>query len=393
MGKVAKAVASLRAGVSPVSDGKAPDPDEYGVLELSAVTRGQICRARAKRLPPTIVQTDWPRIRKGTILVCRASGNRALVGACTMATDDFPNLMPPDTAWVVDVVDHFPARVLVEYLQSDDGRRAIERIARGTNGTWKISQKSFLSLPLPEISGAKKAVIERLAEAFVLRSRFLEALITERQALRRGLAQHLLIGAKRFPKFQGKAWKEVRLGDVFDERSEVNRGDLPLLSVTGDRGVVLRDELAKRDTSNPDKSKYKRVTVGDIAYNTMRMWQGVSALSALEGIVSPAYTVIVPGKRIDGRFAKHLFKLPAVVHLFHRHSQGLVDDTLNLKYNHFARIRLRIPSDVAEQRRIADVLDLCDAELALLERQRDLYVRYKRGLMARLLSGEIKVPA
>lgn len=261
------------------------------------------------------------------------------------------------------------------------------------HGTGRLDVNHLVSLPVwvPE---------RRTQEWLTERFRLVDSVLRQNRNLRdlkrsyaSGLAQQLLTGKKRFPEFQGASWIEVRLGDIFDERAEINRGDLQLLSVTGDRGVVPRDELTKRDTSNPDKSKYKRVAVGDIAYNTMRMWQGVSALSALEGIVSPAYTVAVPGNRIDGRFAKHLFKLPAVVHVFHRHSQGLVDDTLNLKYNHFARIRLRIPSDVAEQRRIADVLDLCDGELALLEQQRDLYARYKRGLMARLLSGEIKVPA
>ena len=75
--------------------------------------------------------------------------------------------------------------------------------------------------------------------------------------------------------------------------------------------MIPRDQLDKRDTSNPDKAKYKRVAVGDIAYNTMRMWQGVSALASLEGIVSPAYTVAVPTDKIHGLVREAPVQVPA----------------------------------------------------------------------------------
>ena len=80
-----------------------------------------------------------------------------------------------------------------------------------------------------------------------------------------------------------KNWFEYSLGDVFFHRQERGGEDLELLAVTGSSGVVKRDTLERRDTSNPDKSKYLKVYVGDIAYNTMRMWQGVSGLSNFEG--------------------------------------------------------------------------------------------------------------
>jgi len=125
----------------------------------------------------------------------------------------------------------------------------------------------------------------------------------------------------------------------------------------------------------------------------MRMWQGVSALSALEGIVSPAYTVVTPTGGISGIFVKHLFKFPAVVNLFHRHSQGLVDDTLNLKYDRFAKIKLTIPLEVGEQDRIAAVLDLCDSEIELLEALRRQFEDHNRALLSRLLSGDLEALA
>jgi type I restriction enzyme S subunit len=124
----------------------------------------------------------------------------------------------------------------------------------------------------------------------------------------------------------------------------------------------------------------------------MRMWQGVSALSGLEGIVSPAYTICIPCRAIHGLFAAQLFKLPSVIHLFHRYSQGLVKDTLNLKFPQFAKVRVRIPG-VEEQEAIASLLVLLDREVAQLDRLRDALDRQRRGVAELLLTGKVRIPA
>jgi type I restriction enzyme, S subunit len=213
-------------------------------------------------------------------------------------------------------------------------------------------------------------------------------LIGAKAKLKAGLLQHLL-GAVTDSRVSARSWHCYHLRDLFHERCEVGRADLPLLAITADRGVIHRDELDRRDSSNEDKSAYLRIAPGDIGYNTMRMWQGVSALSSLEGIVSPAYTICVPGPLIDGAFAAAVFKLPAVVHRFRRYSQGLVDDTLNLKFRHFAQIRLRIPP-IQEQHAIMRVLTPLSREIELLESLRDAYARQKRGLLNKLLTGEFR---
>lgn len=216
-----------------------------------------------------------------------------------------------------------------------------------------------------------------------------EQLIATKEKQEAGVMAALLTAKQRLNGF-GRPWRHWHLRELFRERVEPNRVDLPLLSITGNEGVVLRADLDRKDTSSEDKSKYLRICPGDIGYNTMRMWQGVSALSRYEGIVSPAYTVCIPGPDIDGGFASYLFKLPAVIHLFYRHSQGLTSDTWNLKFHHFAEIRVRIP-EVDEQIAIASVLAAMDEELAILRKQRDALAQQKRGLMQKLLTGQWRV--
>lgn len=214
-----------------------------------------------------------------------------------------------------------------------------------------------------------------------------QARLIEKLALRkRGLMQRLLSAKLRLPGFS-EPWKIHKLQELFTERNETNRTDLPLLSITGDRGVILQTESEKRDTSNDDKSKYKRIAKGDIGYNTMRMWQGRSALSGLEGIVSPAYTIVVPNTDVDGYYMSVLFKQPRLIYDFWTHSQGLVGDTLNCKYRDFGQVHICCPP-LAEQKAITEVLTAADREIELAKEKLERLRRQKRGLMQQLLTGK-----
>ena len=143
------------------------------------------------------------------------------------------------------------------------------------------------------------------------------------------------------------------MGELFRERIE-SSPQAEMLSVTMNNGVIRATENGRFDNSNSDKSKYRLVKAGDIAYNSMRMWQGASGCSAYEGIVSPAYTVVTPIDEIDSQFFAILFKTPKVINLFKLNSQGLTSDTWNLKFNAFSKINVNYPLSVEEQRSIKD---------------------------------------
>ena len=167
----------------------------------------------------------------------------------------------------------------------------------------------------------------------------------------------------RFKGFEGE-WKKVKLGKLFSERIE-NNVDGEMLSVTMNNGIIKAAENGRFDNSNSDKSKYKVVKVGDIAYNSMRMWQGASGCSQYEGIVSPAYTVVVPNANIHSLFFAYLFKTIPMINLFRLHSQGLTKDTWNLKYPAFSIIEVSYPESKAEQQAIATYFTSLDRQISL----------------------------
>lgn len=217
-----------------------------------------------------------------------------------------------------------------------------------------------------------------------------EKLLAQKQQQKKYLMQQLLTGKKRLPGFCEK-WTRKQLGELFENRVEINRSDLGLLAITSTRGILPRDCLDLKDNSSEDKSKYLRICPGDIGYNTMRMWQGVSAYSEYEGIVSPAYTILAPMEGVYSRYFAYLFKTQSVIFSFYRFSQGLVDDTRNLKYENFKKISVSIPSKVAEQRAIVQILSTADHEIELLQKSIEAEKQKKKALMQLLLTGKVRV--
>ena len=188
-----------------------------------------------------------------------------------------------------------------------------------------------------------------------------------------------------------KEWNLVKLGSIFGNRIDINHSDYELLSITADKGVIPRSSIADKDNSSEDKSKYKHICVGDIGYNTMRMWQGVCALSAYDGIVSPAYTILAPSEGVCASYFAYLFKMPFMINLFYRNSQGLVDDTRCLKYEWFKNIEVKIPP-IAEQKKIADILAMQDRVIELKEMLIAEKQSQKKYLMSVLLGDDFKKP-
>jgi type I restriction enzyme S subunit len=96
------------------------------------------------------------------------------------------------------------------------------------------------------------------------------------------------INGEQFPEYE-----QVSLGELYTERNEKGNSSLPILTISIHSGVsdgeADEDELGKRVSRSDDKSLYKRVYEGDLAFNMMRAWQGAIGVVKSEGMISPAY--------------------------------------------------------------------------------------------------------
>lgn len=230
---------------------------------------------------------------------------------------------------------------------------------------------------------------QKIAQFMILLEKRIEKqrqLVEALKSYKRGLSTALFTRRIRIAdagESQLPEWKKRSLGEVFSERTERARGDEKLLAVTINNGVQDRETLELKDNSSEDKTNYKVVHIGDLAYNSMRMWQGACGVSSYDGIVSPAYTVVfVVDPEMDyALFWGYYFKEISMLHTFQRNSQGLTSDTWNLKYDKFSKIIVNAPC-LEEQVRIASLIDHVSNAITVNEEVLDRLLNYKRGLLA-----------
>ena len=172
-------------------------------------------------------------------------------------------------------------------------------------------------------------------------------------------------------------WAVLPNRAFFDEVKERDHPEEPMLSVTITKGVIRQRELLadslKKDNSNQDKSAYKLVRPGDIAYNKMRAWQGAVGVSDYHGIVSPAYVVERPREGTSSRYLHYLLRTPAFAKEAERWSYGITSDMWSLRPEHFKMIYGCLPP-LPEQAAIVRYLDHVDRRIRR-------YIRAKQKLI------------
>ncbi|MEO1390472.1 MAG: restriction endonuclease subunit S [Cyanobacteria bacterium J06634_6] len=174
-----------------------------------------------------------------------------------------------------------------------------------------------------------------------------------------------------------KHWDVLPNRTLFFETKERNYPDEQMLSVTISKGIIKQSALlsntSKKDSSNTDKTKYKLVHPGDIAYNKMRAWQGAFGVSDYRGIVSPAYVVIRARKKANTQYFYYVFRTPSFAKEAERWSYGITSDQWSLRPEHFKMIYCCCPP-IEEQEAIAHFLNYADRRIRR-------YIRSKQKLI------------
>lgn len=167
---------------------------------------------------------------------------------------------------------------------------------------------------------------------------------------------------------------------------ERGRIDLPLLAVMQDVGVVRRDQLDRRVVM-PDGGidAYKAARGGDFIIS-LRSFEGGLEFSEIEGLVSPAYTVLRPIINVVPEFYRWFFKSRSFIGRIDKLVYGIRDGK-QIAFRDFGDMRIPHPA-LSVQRRYADLFGCLADELAATTRLREALARQKRGLMQKLLTGE-----
>ncbi len=272
-------------------------------------------------------------------------------------------------------------------------------IARSTGSTrQRIGLNDLKTIPIAIPPLKEQQKIAQILTTWDRAIEKLEALIKEKERLKKGLMQRLLSGEVRFEGFD-EEWEEVKLGDIASRITTKNTDSSVdmIFSNSAVNGIVVQNEFFDKDIANRDNlTGYYIVQSSDFVYNP-RISKSAPCgpihrnKHEYSGIVSPLYTIfrINNDEIID--YFEYFFKstywfryMKAIANYGARH------DRMNITNNDFMKMPIPYPSK-QEQQKIAQVLTTADKEIELLTKELEELKEQKRGLMQKLLTGEVRV--
>ena len=174
-----------------------------------------------------------------------------------------------------------------------------------------------------------------------------------------------MINHKAYPKYKDSGvewlgeipeeWEALKMKYLFSEKSDKNRADQTLLSVTQDRGVIPRSWVENRMVMPSGAlESFKFIRAKDFCIS-LRSFEGGLEYCHHDGLVSPAYTVLRKQKDIEELYCKYLFKSKTFISELQTSVVGIREGK-NISYEELKYSRLPIPS-YKEQIDIASFLD------------------------------------
>ena len=283
-----------------------------------------------------------------------------------------------------------------------------------SKGIWisrlQLTDESFLDAPFhmppPEEQAAMVRFLDyangRLERAIRAKRKVIALLHEQKQAIihravTRGLDPTVPLKPSGIPWLGDipQHWEQHALWTLSKLRSERNPGNLPLLSVFLDRGVIRYEEGGGQvHAPSLDLSNYQVAHVGDFVLNNQQAWRGSVGVSRHHGIISPAYIVLQLSKRLDSTYANYLMRCPAMVDQFVAASKGVGDIQRQVFWPFLRTVQVPLPT-IEEQQRIASHLESetvgLNRGIARLEREIELLREYRTRLVADVVTGKLDV--
>jgi type I restriction enzyme S subunit len=212
------------------------------------------------------------------------------------------------------------------------------------------------------------------------------------------MLQQLLTGKTRFKGFENGSWRTVRIGSLLEACDRYvdwsNDQTYRFASIRRRSGGLFdRGTFYGREV----KTKVlKLLKAGDFVISKRQVVHGAWAMVTrpFDGFgVSDEYDVLVnrDPRTLDMRFFNYLSQTRRLWHVAYLASNGVHIEKLIFDYDDFAKEKVKIPPTVEEQARIVEVLSACDREIVLLQKQLEALKDQKRGLMQKLLTGQVRV--
>ena len=346
-----------------VSSGEVNNPEIISTIEN--ITLAGLTNSSAKWIPANSILVALYGATAGQVSMLRikATSNQAVLAI-------IPNNEIIDTDFL--------------YNQIKFNKQALLFLAQGS-GQPNLSKNIVdrLEITYPESLAEQRRIAGILssADGAIAAS---EALIAKYRNIKRGLLATLLQ-----PK---EGWKKVKLGEVIIDsyaggtpnrsKDDYFDGDIPWVSSGEVNNPEILSTIENITLVGLNNSSAKWIPANSILVALYGATAGQVSMLRIKATSNQAVLAIIPNNEIidtDFLFYQIGFNKQALLFLAQGSGQP------NLSKNIVDKLEFYIPSDLAEQRRIADILSSVDAKIAAEEKVVEKYKGVKKGLMEEMM--------
>ena len=334
-------------------------------------------------------QKNYTLLTRGELSYNHGNSKLAKYGA-VFQLNDFEEALVPKVYHSFKMVDG-NSGLFIEYLFSTklpdkELRKLISSGAR-MDGLLNITYNDFvtINLTIPRNKEEQIAIgsfFQELDQLITLQQRELDLMKEGKKTL---LSKMFPKDGENFPeiRFPGftDAWEQRKATEIFYSVSDKNHIDLPVLSASQEYGMIKRNEIGidiKYDKESIQT--YKRVKPGQFVIH-LRSFQGGFAHSLVEGITSPAYTVLdfsEENKHFD-LFWREVFISKNFIKRLETVTYGIRDGR-SISFTDFSSLNLQFPT-LPEQRAIGSFFQELDQLITLQQRELEILKIMKSALL------------
>jgi len=347
-------------------------------------------------------------IRKGDLVIHAMD---AFAGAIGVSDSDGKST-PVYSACIPRIKNRINVHYYAYYLRNLALAGFIESLAKGIrerSTDFRFADFAELLLPFPKLEDQERIVAflnQKTAEidqAIAIKEQQITFLNERKQiviqkAVTQGLDPNVPMkdsGVEWIGQIPEK-WKLMRLKFLLSEinvRSET--GDETLLSLSKYKGVIPKDALDERAGGASTLVGYKKVFKDNLVINKMQAVNGLLAVSELEGITSPDYSVYsAKDNSVSIHYITFLLNQPEYLAEMKKRVTGVMEGFIRLYTDDLFDIKVLLPS-YAEQLKIVQyintVIKQVEEATSNLVQQIEKLKEYKTTLINDAVTGKIKV--
>lgn len=366
-------------------NGDTPEEYAFDYVSLSDVDSDNFEITTTKQVYQTAPSRARRIVNKGDVLMSTVRPN---LQGFTFIKDDVKDLIA-STGFAVITPKQNDGEFIYQFLFSQQVSKQFYQLLVGSNYP-AINSSDVRKLKIVHPSANERNKIATILFTWDEAITKTQQLIGQLKQRNKGLMQQLLT-----PK---EDWKEYRIGELLKEvKRPVKWDDEELYYLISVRrrsgGAFFRQSLLGKQILTKQLFTAEE---GDFLISKMQIVHGASAVvpKEMHGMKISGSYIAVHSKDdslLDINFFNWLSKTPWFYRLTYISSYGVHIEKMTFDYADFKRRKMMLPPTIEEQRKIVKILQTANDEVGLYEQQLSVLQQEKKGLMQKLLTGEVRV--